>query len=72
MGLVLLVSLTIGFGSAFNYYHPKVCTYESTISQILEIRRRDAVILLADGNRVTVRLASFRAGDKYCAKWERK
>lgn len=44
------------------------CVKEATVEEILELRYRDAVILLSTGDQVKVNQARLKPGDTYCLK----
>lgn len=51
---------------------PWTCAEKSTLTKILELRYRDAVIELKNGKNMTVNQASLKLGDEVCIRYGRK
>ena len=72
--LLALLIATISL-SAYTVYmdvnHPRYCVDEHVVKSILELKYRDALIELDNGQHVTVYQASLKPGDTHCLKWER-
>jgi len=47
------------------------CLRNETVTKILELRYRDAIILLSDGTQRTVNQATLKIGSQYCAEWSK-
>lgn len=70
---VATVLLTAAFISIMIYEknHPYECTRSSVVTEILELRYREAIVQLADGERVQLNQATLKVGDSYCTNWKR-
>lgn len=51
---------------------PFTCVERSPVKEILELRYRDAIILLGNGQKIDVNQATLKPGDLVCSKWERR
>lgn len=56
--------LIYGFWHDSNYYFE--CIGESKVVEILELKHRDAIILLENGMKIEVNQAHLKLGDNYC------
>lgn len=72
--LALVVAVPAAVITGLVYIIPPItareCTETSTVKAIVELKYRDAVIELENGERRTVNQASLRPGDIYCSKWK--
>ena len=70
--LVLLVIIALSAGLlVYDYTSPIRCQQEQTVKSIKELRGRDAVVQLDDGNARVVNQAYLKPGDAICTKWGR-
>jgi hypothetical protein len=69
IGSIILICLGLAMNEA---EHPDVCKHEETVTQILELRYRDAVVLLSDGSKRNVNQATMKPGDKFCTYWSKE
>lgn len=63
--LFIIVGL-IGYGFWWDTQYEYRCVGESRVEAILELKKRDAVILLENGMTVEVNQAWLKVGDPYC------
>ena len=75
IGNAILWFVLAVFGGLIYYSHDDrvlVCDESQKVSKILELRYREAVILLENGNEIIVNQASLKPGDNFCVKWSIK
>lgn len=53
-----------------DYRYESVCINETTVIDIVELKGRDADILLSNGDIVSVNQAWLKVGDKQCLEYE--
>ena len=71
--IILAVPVVIGF--AVLLFHPPkeiVCKSSSEVIKITELNYRDATVLMANGEYITVNQATLKIGDTYCYEYSSK
>jgi pyruvate carboxylase len=67
-----IVMLAMIFFIIRDEMNPKVCVEQATVSKILELQYRSALIQLDNGKTIKVDQASLKIGDAFCTRYERK
>jgi len=72
--LATLVLMFIGLAFALwnDVKHPIVCTESVRVEKILKVSYRDALIQLANGQKVWISQGNVEPDDLYCTKHEKK
>ena len=72
--IVIWIIFASIMGLMYYFHDDRVmsCDEYQTVAQILELRHRNAVILLENGNKMTVNQAALSPGDSFCVKWSKK
>ena len=71
IGLYALVSVGVYALYALNTLNTHKCHEYQTVSKILEVKYRDANVLLSNGKVITVYQAKLRPGDPICVRWNK-
>lgn len=64
--LAILIMAFLGYGYWLENNYEYRCVGESKVVKILELKYRDAIILLENGMEVEVSQARLKLGDTYC------
>jgi hypothetical protein len=64
--MVAMVVLLINIFSWQNKYRHEVCSKNLTVQEIVSLNGRSAIILLSDGEKVSVTNMRVKKGDSYC------
>jgi len=64
--LVIVFMAFLGYGCWLENNYEYRCVGESKVVKILELKYRDAIILLENGMEVEVSQARLKLGDTYC------
>lgn len=64
--MIVIIAGFIAYGFWWEATYEYRCVGESKVEKILELKKRDAVILLENGMKVEVNQAWLKVGDPYC------
>jgi len=71
-GWILLAGVIVAsMAMVERFVTPTKCVDTAIVDKIVEVKYRDATMLMTDGRTVTLYQPSLRPGDKVCIAWDR-